>query len=78
MYDKLEALFAKMNVLTEEMKGIQRLSRQDKLRYWISASNETFQRISTVFIVIINLLYLVFYTYDEEDRSNHFHSPHVD
>ena len=61
-----------MNILIAEMKSNQRLSRKSKLRYWISISNPAFQTLATVFIVLINLVYLVFYAYDKTSGSTVF------
>eukprot|EP00347_Sterkiella_histriomuscorum_P015845 403355467 len=68
LYDKLEDLFSKMNVVIAEMKSNQRLARDSKIRLWLTQKTVLFQDISSLIILAINLLYLLFYEflYDEE------------
>ena len=58
-----------MPVTIQEMKSNQRLCRKSTIRYWISEYNVFFQSLSTVFIILVNLVYLIFYERDEDGHE---------
>ncbi|CDW75428.1 cation channel family protein [Stylonychia lemnae] len=64
--DKLEDFFSKINVITTEMKSLQKLDRDSKIRRWLTVHWAKFSNLSFIMIILINILFLIFYEVNDD------------
>ena len=52
------------------MKSLQRLARAGRVWIWVARNSELFSRTSLYIVVLLNLLFLVFYTSIGQDHED--------